>query len=252
MRNIKLTIEYDGTHYAGWQSQANATAVQDVVTQAIQTMVEEPIILRGASRTDAGVHALKQIACFETTKNIPCKGFLKGLNTLLPTDIRIIQCEEVLQSFHSIKDAKQKHYQYLLELGEGPSALWRNRAWWVGPKLDIETMEKAGRYLIGEHDFKSFQGPLSDTKTTVRKITELSLRTQQNNLQRSHNDTVSLYFTGNGFLKYMIRNMVGTLVEIGLGKRSVESMKTILEAKDRRQAGPTAPAQGLYLLGIDY
>ncbi len=264
MRTIKLTLEYDGTNYSGWQSQTNGTAIQDVVARAIQKMVEEKIVLRGASRTDAGVHALGQVAIFQTERDIPCTGFLKGLNTLLPEDIRVKRCEEAVNPFHPVKDAKQKEYHYLLEMGETPSALNRNRAWWVGSNLDLKKMEQASRCLIGERDFKSFQGPLSATKTTVRRLDCVSLRVPKGRsnpaknldcfvgLWPPRNDVVCFQFIGNGFLKYMIRNIVGTLVEVGQGKRPVANVEEILEARDRKKAGCCAPAHGLYLVAIQY
>ena len=275
MRQIKLTLEYDGTNYAGWQSQINATAIQDVVLSAVEKMTEEKVVLRGASRTDSGVHALAQVACFQTERDISCDGFLRGLNSLLPEDIRVTNCEEVSPDFHPVRNAKSKSYQYILDLGLVASPLWRQRSWWVGPKLDIAAMEKGSKCLIGKHDFKSFQGALSNIRTTVRTITKIDfaspspvLRTPSPSRGEGRGEGGSittryllpygncrflcLTFTGNGFLKYMIRNIVGTLVEIGLRKRSPEEMELILLAKDRKKAGPTAPPQGLYLVNVRY
>ncbi|MBI5299756.1 MAG: tRNA pseudouridine(38-40) synthase TruA [Deltaproteobacteria bacterium] len=251
MRQIKLTLEYDGTNYAGWQSQINATAIQDVVLSAVEKMTEEKTVLRGASRTDSGVHALAQVACFQTDRDISCDGFLKGLNSLLPEDIRVTSCEEVSPDFHPVRNAKSKLYQYILDLGEVASPLWRQRAWWVGPKLDIAAMEEGSKYLIDEHDFKSFQGALSHVRTTVRILSSVEITTRDL-LPYGNCRFLCLVFTGNGFLKYMIRNIVGTLVEIGLGKRLPEEMKSILLARDRKDAGITAPPQGLYLVNVEY
>ena len=268
MRNIKLILEYDGTNYSGWQSQKNAVAIQDVVAQAIEKMVEEKATLVGASRTDAGVHALGQVATFQTARTIPCDGFLKGLNNLLPEDIRIVGCEEASLDFHPIGSAKRKTYRYILGLGEVPSALWRERVWWVGPKLDLQTMEEASRHLIGEHDFKSFQGADSDTRTTVRRLESVSFGVVTARRSRSspvdlsgllrhfvpRNDIFDVTFTGTGFLKHMVRNIVGTLVDIGRVNKGLapSDMKKILEAKDRTKAGPTAPPHGLYLMHVEY
>ncbi|OGQ05293.1 MAG: tRNA pseudouridine(38-40) synthase TruA [Deltaproteobacteria bacterium RIFCSPLOWO2_12_FULL_44_12] len=275
MRNIKLIIEYDGTNYSGWQSQANATAIQDVLSKAIARMVEEPVSVIGASRTDAGVHALGQVATFQTSREIPCDGFLKGLNCLLPEDIRVKQCEEVSHDFHPIRHAKNKEYQYVLEVSQTPSAIWRLRSWWVGPTLDIAAMQEAAEVLVGEHDFVSFQGALSDTKTTVRRLDTIWYQVlhgklgagfqgeemKSNEISNSYENRyqvpggkmfVSFTFRGNGFLKYMARNIVGTLVEIGLKRMPVTAMQEILEAKDRRKAGPTALPQGLYLVKVNY
>lgn len=243
MRHIKLLLQYDGAGYAGWQSQTNATAIQDLVARAVSRITEKKVPVIGASRTDAGVHALGQIASFQTESTIPCDRFLKGLNALLPEDIRVAACEEVSLAFHPIRDTKSKTYRYLLDLGEIPNPLRRHRAWWRGPRLDIGAMEKGSLFLIGEHDFKSFQGSLSDAKTTVRRITSIDFAMRE---------FLEITFNGNGFLKYMIRNIVGTLVEIGSGKRPPEEMKRILSGKDRREAGPTAPPQGLYLVAVVY
>lgn len=254
VRNIKLTLEYDGTNYAGWQVQTNAKAIQDVVCEAIAKMTEESVKLIGASRTDAGVHALGQVACFQTLRAIPCEGFLKGLNSLLPADIRVKGCEEVAKDFHPIRDAKRKTYRYLFDTGDVPSALERNRAWWVGPGLDWQAMGKAARYLIGEDDFRSFQAADSDAKTTVRTIETVDIYpTLPLPLQRGGvGGGVAMNFTGNGFLKQMVRNIVGTLVEVGRGRFKASEVKKILAAKDRTQAGLTAPPQGLYLVGVEY
>lgn len=244
MRSIKLTLEYDGSAYAGWQSQKNGAAIQDLVTAAIAKMTEEKIVLRGASRTDAGVHALGQAAVFKTARKIACDGFLLGLNTLLPEDIRVVGCEEVADDFHPIRHAKQKHYDYLLDLGRISSALWRRRAWWVGASLNVSAMEEAAKFLIGEHDFKSFRGALSETKTTVRRLETIDFIRE--------NKFLRMKFSGNGFLKYMVRNIVGTLVEVGKSRLLPADVDKILNARDRNQAGPTAPPQGLYLVRIEY
>lgn len=239
-RNIKLTLEYDGTAYAGWQSQKNGLAIQEVVRRAIEQMTEEPVKLIGAGRTDAGVHAFGQVASFQTVRDIPCEGFLKGLNSLLPEDIRVKHCEEVSLHFHPIRDAKRKTYRYLFDTGKVPSALNRHRAWWVGLGLDWEAMEAAAACLIGEHDFKSFAAAGGEVKSSVRGLEKIVFARDQ------------ITFVGNGFLKQMVRNMIGTLVEAGRGGLQPEDVKKILESKDRTQAGPTAPPQGLYLVGVEY
>lgn len=250
MRHIKLTLQYDGTNYSGWQSQTNAPAIQDVVSGAVRKMVEEPVVLGGASRTDAGVHALGQVACFLTERDISCRGFLRGLNSFLPEDIRVVACEEVGLDFHPIGSAKSKTYEYLLETSEVPSPILRNRVWSVGPKINLDAMKRASQYLLGEHDFKSFQGADSDAKTTGRRVKTIEINPSP--LPLPQGERVSLQFSANGFLKYMVRNIVGTLVEVGLGRLQPEEVQKILAAKDRTQAGPTAPPQGLYLLHVQY
>lgn len=244
MRHIRLILEYDGTSYSGWQSQRNGLAIQDVVSSAIEKMTEEKPGLRGASRTDAGVHARGQVASFRTSRSIPCEGFLKGLNSLLPEDIRVSACEEVGADFHPVDSAKRKIYEYLLETGGVASPLLRNRVWWVGSRLDVEVMQEAAAYLVGLHDFKSFQGPNSSTKTTVRRVDSVVVSRQSS--------VVRLEFTATGFLKYMVRNIVGTLVEAGQGRLEPADVEKILAAKDRTKAGRRAPPQGLYLVRVEY
>lgn len=241
-RHIKLTLEYDGTNYAGWQSQTNARAIQDVVSEAVETMTQENGSLLGSSRTDAGVHAYGQVATFKTTKEISCLNFQHGLNSLLPPDIRVKRVEEVAEDFHPIKNAKQKTYAYRLDISESPCALDRNRVHWVGPKIDVEKMKQGATYLVGEHDFKSFQASDGNAKSTVRTIYGI----------RFSQESLTITFTGNGFLKQMIRNIVGTLIEVGEGKRHPEEVMEILAAKDRRKAGVCAPAHALYLLQIEF
>lgn len=244
MRNIKLILEYDGTAYSGWQSQTNAVAIQDILKKAVQTMTEEEISLMGASRTDAGVHALGQVAAFKTTRAISCESFLKGLNSLLPKDIRVKNCEEVSLTFHPLKNAKWKRYLYRIELEKIPSAILRNFVAWIPQTLDITAMQEASQFLIGRHDFKSFQGADASVKTTVRNLQKIEIAEKNNFLE--------LIFVGDGFLKQMVRNIVGTLIDIGLKKYPPARMQEILEGLDRKLAGPTAPPQGLYLVEVDY
>lgn len=240
MRNLKLILEYDGTGYSGWQSQSHGRTIQDVVGKAVGTMTREKAILHGASRTDAGVHACGQVATFKTESPIPCESFLKGLNSLLPEDIRVKHVEEVAENFHPIRCASGKIYEYRFDLASSPSALQRNRLCWVGPGLDWKEMRRASAFLIGEHDFKSFQAADASVQSTVRTLFEIQFVDS------------AIRFTGNGFLKQMIRNLVGTLIEVGEGNRSADSMPQLLVAGDRRLAGPCAPAHGLYLMRVDY
>src|SRR3989338_1171281 len=175
MRKIKLTIEYDGTAYSGWQSQINGVAVQDVITQALQKMTEEKSSILGASRTDAGVHALGQGAFFKTQTDIPCDRFLKGVNSLLPEDIRVLSVEEVSQDFHPVLNAKKKLYRYSILNVPIASALLRNRCWHVPNLLDLEKMRKGAKCFLGRPDFKSFQGAGSSIHTTEREIYRLDI-----------------------------------------------------------------------------
>ena len=245
MRNIKLTIEYDGTRYCGWQVQSNGVTVQAVLQKAISKMTGgSKVTLYGASRTDAGVHSLGQTANFHTTSKITRDGFLRGLNSILPDDISIRDVEEVPLAFHSRRSAKRKHYRYLIYCDKPKLALLRNRAWYLQARPDVKIMNGAAKALVGIHDFSSFCASGDTNRSKEREIKSISVR----------NDRVSCFnlividVIGTGFLKYMVRNIVGTLIKVG----SRTEMKAILESKDRNKAGVTAPAQGLYLLEVLY
>jgi tRNA pseudouridine38-40 synthase len=245
MRNIKLTIEYEGTNYSGWQFQTNGTSIQELIQKALLKITGEKLNLKGASRTDAGVHALGQVANFKTESTVPMAAFKEGLNSILPEDIIIKDACEADPDFDPIKSAIKKSYRYCIQTGDDKSIVTRKFSWNVKKSLDLESIITASRDLVGEHDFEGFQGHDADTKTTVRNIHSI-------NFEKGPLGLLFLDFTANGFLKYMIRNIMGTLVEIGSGKRKVGCIKDILESKDRRTAGPTAPAWGLFLLKVYY
>lgn len=245
MRNIKLVIEYDGTNYHGWQVQPNALTVQEVIEKKIEVMTKEQVCLIASGRTDAGVHALGQVANFKTSSQIPEEGFCRGLNSLLPPDIIIRSAEEVDLDFHAQFWAKKKTYRYFILNRELPSAIYRNYAWHLPTSLNVLEMQKAAGALLGRHDFSSFQAADPDQADPVREVfrAEWSMKKQ-----------TLLCFTveADGFLKHMVRNIVGTLVEVGKGKVSQEEFKRIFQARDRRQARITAPPQGLFLLKVEY
>ncbi len=245
MRNIKLVIEYDGTNYHGWQVQPNGPTIQEVIEEKIQTMTRQRVRLTGSGRTDAGVHALGQVANFRTDSTIPVEGFQRGLNSLLPPDIAIQSAEEVDLQFHAQYGAKRKTYRYVILRRGVSSALFRNYSWRVPGGLDVPAMEEASRLLIGRQDFTSFRGADADTEDPVREVFQS---------RWSKKDSDFLHFTmeADGFLKHMVRNIVGTLVEVGKGKRSSEEFGQVLRARDRRQAGLTAPPQGLFLVEVKY
>jgi tRNA pseudouridine38-40 synthase len=245
MRNIKLLIEYDGTQYHGWQVQPNASTVQDVIQEKLLLMTRHPVHLIASGRTDAGVHALGQIASFRTTTCIPVAGFRHGLNSLLPPDIRIRSAEEAKDDFHPQYMAKRKTYLYRILNSEPPSALHRNFSWHIPFPLDIPAMREAAQILIGVHNFSSFQGADADGTTAVREVFRAEWRADKG-------DFLSFFIEANGFLKHMVRNIVGTLADVGKGRTSVEEFRRILSARDRRLAGPTAPPQGLFLLQVAY
>lgn len=245
MRNIKLLIEYDGTNYHGWQVQSNALTIQEVIEQKIEVMTRQRVHVIASGRTDAGVHALGQVANFKTESSIPVDGFQRGLNSLLPPDIIIISAEEVDGQFHAQHWAKWKTYRYVILNDENPSAIYRNYSWHMPRPLDVRRMQEASKALLGRQDFSSFQGADADTEDPVREVFRAEWAAEGSRF---------LHFTveADGFLKHMVRNMVGTLAEVGQGKISPEEFRQILTARDRRRAGMTAPAQGLFLVEVKY
>lgn len=244
MRNVKLTIEYDGTGFSGWQTQQNARAVQDVVKAAINQITGETVDLTGSSRTDAGVHALGLAANFHTESSIPPERFAYALNSALPDDVVIKNSEEVDLDFHARFAAKAKKYRYLILNSMYPSAIMRYRAYHVRQTLDFGAMQEAVPYFLGEHDFSAFKASGSETKSSVRTILKASIEKKE--------DILEFEITGDGFLYNMVRIIAGTLVDVGLGKISPNDIQKIIESMDRRSAGRTAPAHGLYLVEVYY
>jgi tRNA pseudouridine38-40 synthase len=244
MRNIKLTIEYEGTNYHGWQSQSNASTVQDVIENAINSLTGETCDLMGCSRTDTGVHALGHVANFFTSSKIPADRFAYALNTKLPSDVVIKNSEEVSSEFHARFMATGKKYRYLIYNSLYPSALLRNRAYHVTRPLNLELMNTAAQQFLGKHDFSAFRASGSDTKTSERTITGVWLKRD--------GDVIEFEIQGDGFLYNMVRIIAGTLVEVGYCRISAESITDIIQSKDRTKAGRTAPAHGLYLMEVYY
>ncbi len=246
MRKLKLVIEYDGTAYCGWQRQAPGfSSVQQTIEEAIERIVQEKIKLLSAGRTDAGVHAIAQVAHFRTSTRLETRGLLLGLNSLLPPDISIKSIEDADAEFHSRYSAVSKVYLYRVLNSRTRSGLNRNYAWFVHEPLDIESMREAASYLRGRHDFSSFCGTNNETNTYERTVLDLDVR-------GAANEMVLFQIEANGFLKYMVRNIVGSLVHVGKGKLTPDRIKIILESRDRTQAGPTAPPQGLFLMKVNY
>ena len=244
MRNIKLTIEYDGTAYHGWQSQINAETVQDVVTDAVNKLTGGKNSLTGSSRTDTGVHAMGQVCNFFTDSAIPADKFAYALNTLLPDDIVVCNSEEVNQVFHARFSTKGKKYRYLIYDTTFPSALLRHRAYHVFYPLDAGKMKQAAEYFKGTHDFIAFSAAGGSVKTTVRTIMEADVERK--------GDIIEFSVVGDGFLYNMVRIIAGTLVEVGFGKLRPEDIPGIIAGRNRRKAGRTAPAHGLYLVEVYY
>ncbi len=244
MRNIKLTIEYDGTNYVGWQRQENGISVQQKLEKAINIVSGEDVILIGSGRTDSGVHAKGQVANFKTSSTIPPEKFKFALNNNLPGDIAILKSEEVSIDFHSRYDSIGKKYGYLIYNSKLPTALCRNLVYHVSYTLDYEEMKKAIDLFRGTHDFTSFMVARNDVETAVRTITNISLDKK--------GDLIFFSVEGDGFLYNMIRIIVGTLIDIGRGKLKAVDIPNIIHLKHRKFAGHTAPPQGLYLEKVYY
>lgn len=244
MKNIKLTIEYDGSNYFGWQVQPEFSSIQEEIERAIKKLTKEDIDLIGAGRTDRGVHARGQVANFMTNSSIPPEKFSYAINKYLPQDISIVKSEEVDINFHSRYDAVGKEYRYLIYNNYTRSSLLRNYTYHVPYKLDLKKMDIAKDFFLGTHDFSAFMSTGSSVEDTVRTVYAVSLFLRDN--------IICFKVQGNGFLYNMVRIMVGTLIDIGSGKIEPESISSILESKDRKRAGHTAKPQGLYLEKVYY
>lgn len=245
MRTIKLVIEYDGTNYLGWQVQLKGPTIQGMIEEKLAILTGEKIHLIGSGRTDSGVHALAQAAHFKTQSKMDMNSIQRALNSLLPHDIVIQKAEEAEEDFHARKSVKTKNYEYRILNRDVPSALNRGYAWHVSFPLDLREMENATRWLIGEHDFSSFRSVGTPTRTAIRKVIQAAWKRERNGL-------ICFEIEANGFLKQMVRAIVGTLVEVGKGRISSDEFLRILESKDRKEAGPTAPAHGLFLKEVHY
>ena len=244
MKRIKLTIAYDGTNYCGWQVQPNGITVEEVVNKALKKLTGEDIQVIGASRTDSGVHALGNVAVFDTRTTIPPERISYALNQRLPEDIVIVKSEEVAEDFHPRYCDCSKTNEYHILNTRIPIPTKRLTNYFVSYDLDVEKMRKAAGYLIGEHDFVSFCNVRTDVEDTVRTVTELEIL--------KDGEEITIRISGNGFLYNMVRIIVGTLIRVGRGFYEPEKVKEILEAKDRKAAGVTAPPHGLILAEIRY
>ena len=244
MRNIKLTIEYDGKDFNGWQKQPNKLNIQGTIEQAIKSITEEDIELNASGRTDAGVHALGQVANFKTNSQIPIEKFAKAINSKLKKSIVIKKAEEVDEKFHSRLNCKKKTYRYIINNTEEGTAIYRNLETHIPIKLDVEKMKQAAKYFEGEHDFKAFKASGTSSKSSVRIIYKAEVYKQ--------GDRIYIELTGNGFLYNMVRIIAGTLVDVGTGKIEPEKIPEIIKKQKRENAGKTLPPNGLYLLKVIY
>lgn len=245
LRRIKILLEYEGTRYHGWQLQVNHVSIQGVLESKLHKITGEKVRVIGSGRTDAGVHAEGQVAHFQTNSSMKLDEFLKAMNSLLPSDIVVKKVEEAKQDFHAQISATRKTYRYTILNRDHPSALLSRHAHYIAiPTLNVTAMRNAARYLKGKNDFKTFQGSGCTARTTLREIYRLSIVRE--------GDFIRITVDGSGFLKYMVRIIVGTLIEIGWGKWPPERMKKVLKSKDRLMAGPTAPSRGLCLVKVVY
>ena len=244
MKNIKLTIEYDGINYVGWQKQINGIGIQSKIEEAILKTTGEKVNLIGSGRTDSRVHARGQVANFRTKASIPGEKFKDALNTKLPWDIAIVGSEEVDLGFHSRYDAVAKEYSYLIYNNSNRSPLYRNYSYYVPYKLDFGSMERGCKYFLGTHDFLSFAGSKNILQDTYRTVNNIELSKWK--------DFIKLNIEGNGFLYNMVRIIAGTLIDIGRGKIQAEDIPKIIDYRDRKLAGHTAGPEGLYLEKVYY
>jgi tRNA pseudouridine38-40 synthase len=242
--NFKITVEYDGTNYCGWQIQPNGVSIQAVLERALSTFLGKPTKVTGSGRTDAGVHALGQVANFSSEKDFHGYRIVRALNALTPGDVTIKEVEIVPDCFDARRDGRSRVYEYRILSRSMPSPFYRNRAWHVHDALDIDSMRAALQCLLGEHDFSSFRAAGCDAAHPIRRIYRTSLE------QRG--ELLIYTIEATAFLRHMVRNIVGTLVEVGRGLRTPGSFQQLLEARDRTKAGPTAPPHGLYLVEVKY
>jgi tRNA pseudouridine38-40 synthase len=245
LKNFKIIVEYDGTGYHGWQRQKADRTIQQEIEQALATMTAGQITLCGSGRTDAGVHAFGQTANFQCETDLSPEVFKKGLNSLLPDDIVIKECRLAAESFHARYDVKSKIYHYRIVNRKIPPAIGRQYAWFIRKKLDTAAMRYAISHICGIHDFKAFEGTGSPRSHTIRNVMAADLN-------EDNDGSIVFKIEADGFLRYMVRNIVGTLVDVGLGKITPAGFKEILESKNRSQASATAPPHGLFLMEVKY
>ncbi len=244
MRNIKLTIEYDGKDFNGWQKQPNKLNIQGEIERAIENVTGEKVELIASGRTDAGVHALGQVANFKTNSKMAIEKIPIAINSQVKKSIRIKNAEEVDENFHSRFNCKRKTYRYVIDNSKYGTAIYRNISYHMPIKLNVEEMKKAIKYFEGKHDFKAFKSSGTSSKSSVRTIYSAQILVE--------GDNIGIDLTGNGFLYNMVRIIAGTLVDVGLGKIKAEDIPKIIEGKDRTKAGKTLPPQGLMLIRVDY
>lgn len=244
MRNIKLTIEYDGKKFGGWQKQPNELNIQGEIEQAIKQITGEDVELNASGRTDSGVHALGQVANFKTNSNLDIEKFAVAINSKLKKSIVIKKAEEVPENFHARYNCKGKKYRYIINNSYQGTAIYRDLEYHIPQKLDIEKMQEGIKFFEGKHDFKGFKASGTSGKSTIREIYKAEVKQE--------GERIIIELTGNGFMYNMVRIISGTIVDVGLGKISPNQIPDIINAKDRTRAGKTLPASGLYLVEVYY
>jgi tRNA pseudouridine38-40 synthase len=242
--NFKAVIQYDGTNYSGWQIQPNRVTIQGTLQQTLHKITEEKVTIHASGRTDAGVHALGQVASFKLEKVMKAPLLQSALNSLLPQDIRIIHLDKAPDEFNARYNANSKEYQYQIFAGKVLSPFLYKYFYHFPVELDIAEMKKAAQKFIGEHDFSAFKSAESSCKNYVRKVFQSDIV--------SNEDIIYYIVVANGFMHYMVRTMVGTLIEVGRGKIAAEQIEKIITSKNRAKAGATAPPQGLFLIKVNY
>lgn len=248
MRWLKLTIAYDGTHYAGWQIQPGQPTVQDTLERTLHKITGEEIRTVASGRTDSGVHALGQVVSLRTTSRLATHVLRRALNAELPEDIAALSVEEAPEGFHALRDAIKKRYRYFIHDGPVREIFRRRYTWRWHIRLDEAAMHRAAQALLGRHDFCSFQSAGAERASTVRTISDICVMRGR----EGREDEISIDVEADGFLYNMVRAIVGTLCEVGRGSQSEDWPRQVVLAADRKQAGPTAPPQGLFLVNVDY
>ena len=244
-KTFKLIIEYDGSDFHGWQRQKEDRTVQETIEQALAVMTREKVTVIGSGRTDAGVHALGQVAGFKTRSRLDASVFLSGLNSLLPGDVVVRGCKQMSDTFHARFDVMSKRYRYHILNRPIAPAIGRQFVWHIRKPLDTVAMTDAAIVMLGTHDFKAFEGTGSPREHSIRTVTDSTVK-------ETGGGNLTYDIEANGFLRFMVRNIVGTLVDVGVGKIDKQDVQAILQSKDRSRAGATAPPQGLFLMNVLY
>jgi len=249
---FKITVAYDGTDFNGWQRQPDGTSIQGVLEEALKALDGRDVVVTAAGRTDAGVHALAQVAAVALERTIAPDALVRAVNARLPESVRVLSAEAVDAQFHPRFDAKIKTYRYRIWNADVLSPFERRYAWHIIDRLDLQAIDDGAGRLVGTHDFAAFQGTGSDAATTVRTVTQAGLRTSRDARGAARSALLEFEISGDGFLRHMVRNVVGSLVDVGRGRVPPAWIADVLASRDRTKAGRTAPARGLFLVGVKY